>query len=92
MAKRESPATDAFIEAEVATAIAPFGDLLPPDALDAFAESFRDVCRSHPVASELVEQLLPSPTGVLESDEMERGSLGAGVVRPIRRDEKKPNR
>lgn len=50
---------DAFIEAQIERATAPYRDLLPPEALAEMAEVLGDLLATHPVPQRLLARLKP---------------------------------
>lgn len=73
------PTTNPFLEAEIERALAPYVDLLAPEALAEFRDALLDALTSHPVATDLVRRLAPAPE-VASSGELSTGR--EGVVRP----------
>jgi hypothetical protein len=56
-----SDTDDALLEAQVERAMAPYVDMLPPEALDEMRAILSDFLATHPVASRLMARLRPAP-------------------------------
>ena len=80
MRKREG--RDELIQQKVEAALAPYVDLLPPEALEEFREQLEDFVSTHPVMDRMVGEVLPAPV-VQASGDVDADGVPLGEVRGL---------
>jgi hypothetical protein len=76
---------EAQIEAQVERAMAPYRDMLPPEALAEMREMLSDFLATHPVAVRLMARLRPAPTVEVSGPIGDHDGDAADASAPIRK-------
>lgn len=77
MRKREG--WDELVTQKVEAALAPYRDLLSPEALEEFREQLEDFVATHPVMERMVGEVLPAPVVKASGEVDAEGAPPAGL-------------